>query len=82
MCARYQSAPKVSHAETVKRIFKYLGDTAELGLWYPKGGNEYLMAYLDSDHGGYKTDRKSTSGQCQFLGGSLVSWFSKKQNTV
>ena len=28
------------------------------------------------------TDRKSTSGTCQFLGHSLVSWFSKKQNSV
>ena len=27
-------------------------------------------------------DRKSTSGACQFLGRSLVSWSSKKQNCV
>ena len=27
-------------------------------------------------------DRKSTSGTCQFLGMSLVSWSSKKQNCV
>jgi hypothetical protein len=27
-------------------------------------------------------DRKSTSGTCQFLGRSLVSWSSKKQNYV
>jgi hypothetical protein len=27
-------------------------------------------------------DRKSTSGTCQFLGWSLVSWSSKKQNSV
>jgi hypothetical protein len=26
--------------------------------------------------------RKSTSGTCQFLGRSLVSWASKKQNSV
>ena len=34
------------------------------------------------DHAGYKTDRKSTSGQCAFLGGGLVSWASKKQTCV
>jgi hypothetical protein len=27
-------------------------------------------------------DRKSTSGACHFLGMSLVSWYSKKQNCV
>ena len=27
-------------------------------------------------------DRKSTSGCCQFLGASLISWHSKKQNSV
>ena len=31
---------------------------------------------------GDKVDRKSTSGTCQFLGRSLVSWSSKKQNSV
>ncbi|WVZ83672.1 LOW QUALITY PROTEIN: hypothetical protein U9M48_030798 [Paspalum notatum var. saurae] len=29
-----------------------------------------------------KVDRKSTLGSCQFLGRSLVSWSSKKQNSV
>jgi hypothetical protein len=32
--------------------------------------------------GGCKINRKSTSGTCQFLGRSLVSWASKKQNSV
>jgi hypothetical protein len=31
---------------------------------------------------GCKIDRKSTSGTCQFLERSLVSWASKKQNSV
>src|SRR5262249_45627383 len=31
---------------------------------------------------GCKIDRKSTSGTCQFLGGCLISWSSKKQNSV
>jgi hypothetical protein len=31
---------------------------------------------------GCKVDRKSTSGCCQFLGRSLVSWSYKKQNSV
>jgi hypothetical protein len=36
----------------------------------------------DSNYAGCKVDRKSTSGTCQFLGRSLVSWSSKKQTSV
>jgi hypothetical protein len=35
-----------------------------------------------ADWAGCKINRKSTSGTCQFLGRSLVSWDSKKQNSV
>jgi hypothetical protein len=31
---------------------------------------------------GDKVERKSTSGTCQLLGRSLVSWSSKKQNSI
>ncbi|KAI9125918.1 hypothetical protein K1719_003336 [Acacia pycnantha] len=82
MCVRFQSATKESHVEHMQRIFKYLADTEELGLWFPKGQPKHLVAYSDSNHTGYKTDRKSTSGHCEFLSGLLVSWFSKKQTTV
>ena len=51
-------------------------------MWYPKGSNFSLAGYTDSDWAGCKDDRKSTSEACQFLGRSLVSWSSKKQNCV
>ena len=41
-----------------------------------------LIGFSDADNAGSKTDRKSTSGTCQFLGHMLVSWSSKKQNFV
>ena len=41
-----------------------------------------LVGFSDSDYAGCKVDRKSTSGGCQFLGRSLVSWSSKKQYFV
>ncbi|GJX22333.1 hypothetical protein Tco_0226778 [Tanacetum coccineum] len=37
LCARFQEAPKTSHLEAVKRIFRYIKGTTHLGLWYPKG---------------------------------------------
>ena len=82
LCARFQACPKESHLNAVKRIFRYLKGTIDIGLWYPKCDNFELMCYSDADFGGYKIDRKNTSGTCHFLGHSLVSWHSKKQNSV
>jgi hypothetical protein len=61
---------------------RYLVHTPKFGLWYPKKSTFDLIVYSDADYAGFKIDRKSTSGTCQFLGRSLVSWASKKQNSV
>ena len=82
MCARFQSNPKQSHLSVVKRIIRYLLGTINLGLWYPKNFTCNLIGYFDSDFAGSKTNRKSTSGTCQFIGFALVSWHNKKQNSV
>jgi hypothetical protein len=82
MCARFQADPKEVHLRVVKRVMRYLVYTPKFGLWYPKGSTFDLIGYSDVDWAGCKIDRKSTSGTCQFLGRSLVSWASKKQNSI
>nr|GFA80160.1 hypothetical protein [Tanacetum cinerariifolium] len=82
LCARFQEAPKTSHLEAVKRIFRYIKGTTYLGLWYPKRTDIETVVYADSDHAGDYVDRKSTSGICMFVGCWLTSWFSKKQNAL
>ena len=82
MCARFQANPKESHLSAVKRILRYLKHTPSIGLWYPKGASFTLLGYSDSEFAGCRVDRKSTSGGCHLLGRSLVSWLSKKQNSV
>jgi hypothetical protein len=82
MCARFQADPKEVHLRAVKRIMRYLVYTPKFGLWYPKGSTFDLIGYSDVDWAGCKMDRKSTSGTCQFLERSLVSWASKKQNSL
>ncbi|GJR55637.1 putative ribonuclease H-like domain-containing protein [Tanacetum coccineum] len=81
-CARFQVTPKVSHLHAVKRIFRYLKGQPKLGLWYPKDSPFDLEAYIDSDYASASLDRKSTTGGCQFLGSSLISWQYKKQTKV
>ena len=84
MClyARFQACPKESHFVAVKFFFRYLVRTKDIRLWYPTKCNLDLVAYTDSDFVESKLDRKSTSGYCQFLGGCLVFWASKKQHSV
>ena len=78
LCARFQANPKESHLIAVKRILRYLHGTKDFGLWYPGCGNFALIGFSDADYTSYNVDRKSTSGSCQFLGSSLISWYSKK----
>ncbi|KAL8148289.1 hypothetical protein AgCh_005603 [Apium graveolens] len=81
-CVRFQADSREPHLTAVKRIFKYLKGIADLELWYPRESDFKLIGYSDADFAGCKIDRKSTSGSCQFLGGRLVSWFSKKQKSI
>ncbi|GKF03075.1 hypothetical protein Tco_0029998 [Tanacetum coccineum] len=80
VCARYQARPTVKHLKEVKRIFRYLRQSYNMGLWYPKDYGFELISYSDADHAGCKDDCKSTSRGLQFLGGKLISWSSKKQH--
>ncbi|GJX07830.1 retrovirus-related pol polyprotein from transposon TNT 1-94 [Tanacetum coccineum] len=80
-CARYQARPTEKHLKEVKRIFQYLKNTINMGLWYPKEIGFELTAFSDLDHAGCLDTRKSTSGGIQFLGDDkLVSWSSKMQD--
>ncbi|GJS08343.1 hypothetical protein Tco_0365139 [Tanacetum coccineum] len=65
--ARYQARPTEKHLRKVKRIFRYLKNTINMGLWYPKDTGFELTTFLDSDHVGCLDSRKSTSGGIQLL---------------
>ncbi|GJU23671.1 hypothetical protein Tco_1157013 [Tanacetum coccineum] len=62
ICARYQARPTVKHLKEVKRIFRYLRLSYNIGLWYSKDFRFELIAYSDADHAGCKDDCRSTSG--------------------
>ena len=64
LCARFQASPRESHLKAVKKIFRYLTYTSELGLFYSASFSLQLSGFLDADYAGYKVDRKSTSGTC------------------
>ncbi|GKC60503.1 retrovirus-related pol polyprotein from transposon TNT 1-94 [Tanacetum coccineum] len=80
LCARYQAKPTEKHLKEVKRIFRYLQGTVNIGLWYTKDYGFKLTGFSDVDYAGCKDTFKSTSGGTQFLGEKLVGWSSKKQD--
>nr|GFB44705.1 retrovirus-related Pol polyprotein from transposon TNT 1-94 [Tanacetum cinerariifolium] len=72
--------PTEKHLKEVKRIFRYLQGTVNMGFWYTKDSGFELIGFLDADYVGCKDTFKSTFGGAQFLGEKLVSWSSKKQD--
>jgi hypothetical protein len=76
--ARFQASLRTSHRQAVKRIFRYLHHTPDFGLWYSTSSSLALHGFSDADFVRCRLDRKSTSGTCQVLGYSLVSWSSRK----
>ena len=51
-------------------------------MWYPKGNNIIIQAFIDVDWAGSVDDRKSTSGVAFYLGGCLISWLRKNQTSI
>lgn len=49
MCAWFQANPKESQLMAVKRIFRYLVDTPNFGLFYPRDTDFSLCGFTDSD---------------------------------
>jgi hypothetical protein len=73
LCVRFQSSPHTSHHQVIKQIMRYLCFTPEFDLWFLASSSLSLYGYSDADYVGCHTERKPTSGTCQFLGSSLVS---------
>jgi hypothetical protein len=82
LCAHFQSSSRTSRHQAIKRILRYLRFTPDFGLWFLASFSLSLCGYFDADYVGCPVERKSTSGTCQFLRSSLVSWFSRKQSSV
>lgn len=81
---QFMHNPLEEHWMCVKRILRYLNATVTHGLLLQPAlpSTMSIQAYCDADWGADLEDRRSISSYCVFLGPNLVSWSSKKQNTV
>nr|GEW13392.1 hypothetical protein [Tanacetum cinerariifolium] len=73
LCARYQAKPTEEHLKEVKRIFRYLWGTVNMGLWYTKDSGFELTGFSNANYAGCKDTFKSTSSGAQFLGEKLLT---------
>nr|GEV06606.1 integrase, catalytic region, zinc finger, CCHC-type, peptidase aspartic, catalytic [Tanacetum cinerariifolium] len=67
MCARYQAKPTKKHLEVLKRVFRHLKGTINMGLWYPKDNAMSLTAYVDADHAGCQDSKEVRQEVLSFL---------------
>ncbi|KAL7617817.1 hypothetical protein Lser_V15G02567 [Lactuca serriola] len=79
---QFVTAPTSVHWGAVLRIMRYLCGTQFQTLLFSSTSSLELRAYSDADWDGDRHDRKSTTGFCVFLGESLISWKSKKQDVI
>ncbi|GAV71585.1 hypothetical protein CFOL_v3_15075, partial [Cephalotus follicularis] len=80
--SQFLSSPRSSHWDDVIRILRYLKGSPGRGLLYCDHGHYWVEGFSDADWAESPYDRRSTTGYCVFVGGSLVSWKSKKRSVV
>jgi hypothetical protein len=80
--SQFLSKPTQAHHSAALRVLKYLKGCPGKGLFFPRSSSLTLQGFSDADWAGCIDTRRSISGQCFFLGSSLVSWRTKKQITV
>jgi hypothetical protein len=66
----------------IKCILWYIKGILHHGLHISRSDSSELIIYSDADWVGCPNTRRLTSGYCAYLGGNLVSWSSKWQQTV
>jgi hypothetical protein len=80
--SQFLSAPTTCHCNAATRVIRYLKSCPGHNIFFPRDSSLHLVGFSDADWAGCKDTRCSISGQCFFLGKSLISWRTKKQLTV
>ena len=68
--------------EMMKKIYQDAAEETPVNAPEPRGKCVQINCYVDADHAGNRVTRRSQTGILMFLNMTLVSWYSKRQNTV
>ncbi|XP_020530431.1 uncharacterized protein LOC110008268 [Amborella trichopoda] len=80
--SHFVSDSRRPHLSAFHRILCYIRGTSIRGLFFDSTSSLDLSAYADADWAGDPNTCRSTIGYCVFLGSSLISWKTKKQDIV
>jgi histone deacetylase 1/2 len=81
--SQHLEKPGMSHWKAVIHLFRYLAGTKHFGITLNGNCNlNDVSIYTDADFANCTDDRRSYSGYIAMLGGNILSWRSKKQQTV
>jgi hypothetical protein len=81
---QHSASPSTEHQHALDCTFRYLRATSDKHLVFQRGtpGSLMLHGFIDADWASDVNDCKSMSGFIFMLGGTAVSWSSKKQTSV
>ena len=89
LLARYVTNPQPHHFAAARHCINYLRGTSSLALTFRSSGastttrpNVAITAFSDSDWGGCRDTRRSTTGYIVLVNGNVVHWCSTRQRTV
>jgi hypothetical protein len=80
--SRYMESPRTSHWKAVKRILRYVRSIVDLELHYSKTNSSKLAGYSNGDWCGDIDNKKNTLGFAFYVGDTIFTWLSKKQEII